>query len=99
MRLMKADGADDEEDDDVGGVGESDMAVKQPKATESIFMWHRSDGGEDIKSRAQVCSLFPTSSRRYMHTFTTDIVAASRRVSASVRTNTLKPCAILVSPL
>lgn len=46
----EADGADDEEDDDVGDVWESDVAVKKPKGTGSILMLYISVGKEDIKS-------------------------------------------------
>lgn len=47
---MGDDGADDEDDDDVGDVEENDVGVK---ATVSISIWRIRGGEEDIKKRSR----------------------------------------------
>lgn len=52
-QAYEVDGADDEEDDDVGYVAENDVAAMKLKATESIFIWYIRVGKGDIKKGHQ----------------------------------------------
>lgn len=51
--MYEVDGADDEDDDDVGDVEENDVGMMKLKATESIFIWYMRGGEGEIKKGHQ----------------------------------------------